>query len=297
MSNKLLLTTAVSLAMTIGAAHAAGEKSSGLFLEPAAEADFASELIGTTVYDRSGDDAQSIGEINDLIIAEDGSVSAAILGVGGFLGMGEKSVAVSFDALEMTKDDDGDRYVILATTKEELQAAPAFDYDTAMAPAMDNAPDPDAAPKRDQAMSDQPTDDATTDITADDEQAAVKRSVPPDREGLKMAEAASVSADNLIGVTVYGADNESIGEVSDVILAKDGGDGAIEAVILDVGGFLGIGEKPVAVSFDSLEIMVDEGNSLYAYSKFTQEQLEAAAEYDPDTYEMNRETMLVRPQG
>jgi hypothetical protein len=36
---------------------------------------------------------------------------------------------------------------------------------------------------------------------------------------------------------------------------------------------------------------------LGAYSKFTQDQLEAAAEYDPDTYEVNRETMLVRPQG
>jgi hypothetical protein len=98
-------------------------------------------------------------------------------------------------------------------------------------------------------------------------------------------------------VTVYGSDDENIGEVSDVILAKDGSKGAIEAVILDVGGFLGIGEKPVAVSFDSLEIMTDEDNALYAYSKFTKEQLDAAAEYDPDTYEANRGTMLVRPAG
>lgn len=68
-------------------------------------------------------------------------------------------------------------------------------------------------------------------------------------------------------------------------------------MILDVGGFLGIGEKPVAVSFDSLEIMADESDNLYAYSKFTKEQLEAAAAYDPDTYEANRQMMLVRPQG
>ena len=41
--------------------------------------------------------AQSIGDINDLVVAEDGSIEAVVIGVGGFLGMGEKSVAVPFD--------------------------------------------------------------------------------------------------------------------------------------------------------------------------------------------------------
>ena len=79
------------------------------------------------------------------------------------------------------------------------------------------------------------------------------------------------------------------------ILAKGGADGTIEAVILDVGGFLGIGEKPVAVSFDSLEVMTDEDGAMYAYSSFTEDQLEAATAFDAETYEANREIMLVRP--
>ncbi len=296
MANKLLVTTGVAVVLAMGGTAYAQSKKSDMFLAPSAKADFVSELIGATVYDRSGDEAQSIGEINDLIVEEDSNVSAAIIGVGGFLGIGQKDVAVSFDALEMTTDEEGDRYVILQTTKETLEAAPTFDRDTAMAPAMDSAAPEKVTPKQEQAVSEEPTADDATATTAD--QAAVEpRATAPDREGLKAVEAKSFSADNLIGVNVYSMDNESVGEVSDVILAKNGADGAIEAVILDVGGFLGIGEKPVAVSFDSLDIMADENDNLYAYSKFTKEQLEAAAGYDPDTYEVNRETMLVRPQG
>jgi hypothetical protein len=143
----------------------------------------------------------------------------------------------------------------------------------------------------------EPLDNQATGTTTNEQAALEPRAAAPDREGLRVAEATAFSADSLMGVSVYSADNQNLGEVSDVILAKNGADGAIEAVILDVGGFLGIGEKPVAVSFDSLDIMVDDNDILYAYSKFTEEQLDAAAEYDPETYEVNRETMLVRPQG
>lgn len=293
MINKLLVTTAVSLVITMGAGYAASTSTGGTFLEPTAQADFASELIGATVYDRTGDEAQSIGEINDLIVEKDARVSAAIIGVGGFLGMGEKDVAVSFDALEMTTDVDGNRYVILQTTKEQLEAAPDFGRDTALAPAMDNVA-PEKVTSQDQADTPAAVDGTATTV---DQVAVQPGATARDREGLKAVEATSFSAQNLIGVNVYSADNESLGEVSDVILAKGGADGAIEAVILDVGGFLGIGEKPVAVSFDSLEIMTDEDGAMYAYSSFTEDQLEAATAFDAETYEANREIMLVRPQG
>ena len=289
MANKLLVTTGVAVVLAMGGTAYAQSKKSDMFLAPSAEAGFASQLIGATVYDRSGNDAQSIGEINDLIVEEDGSIPAVILGVGGFLGVGEKDVAVSFDALQMTTDGDGDRYVILETTKEDLQAAPDFDYDMAMAPAAVTTEK--ATPDLDQALSDKAAE-ATKDPSSVD-----RRVVGPDREGLRVAEAGSFSTEKLVGVTVYSADNENIGEVSDVIITQKGDKGAIDAVILDVGGFLGIGEKPVAVAFESLEIMTDEDGTLYAYSKFTEDQLEAAAEYDAETYEMNRETMLVRPQA
>jgi hypothetical protein len=55
----------------------------------------------------------------------------------------------------------------------------------------------------------------------------------------------------LIGASVYGPDNASIGEISDVLIA---GDGKIQAVVVGVGGFLGVGEKDVALPFYSLTI-------------------------------------------
>ena len=86
----------------------------------------ANDYIGKRVYDRAGND---IGEVNDLIISQDGKVQATVLGVGGFLGIGEKDVAVSVNAVEMVKDGDNTKLVVDAT-KDQLQAAPAFDRAT-----------------------------------------------------------------------------------------------------------------------------------------------------------------------
>jgi sporulation protein YlmC with PRC-barrel domain len=57
----------------------------------------ASDLIGTRVV---GSNNESIGDINDVIMDRNGQIMAAVVGVGGFLGIGEKDVAVPFNALE-----------------------------------------------------------------------------------------------------------------------------------------------------------------------------------------------------
>jgi len=59
----------------------------------------ASDYIGKTVYDQAGN---NIGEVNDLIVSGDGNIEAVILGVGGFLGIGEKNVALPFEAFDFT---------------------------------------------------------------------------------------------------------------------------------------------------------------------------------------------------
>jgi hypothetical protein len=79
--------------------------------------------------------------------------------------------------------------------------------------------------------------------------------------------------------------------VNDVVLSKDG---KIDAVVLDVGGFLGIGEKPVALAFDDLEFRRDGNDNLVFYAKFTQQQLEQAPKYDKNLYETQRDAMRVR---
>lgn len=69
---------------------------------------------------------ETIGDINDVLIAGDGKVAAVIVGVGGFLGMGEKNVALPFDQLMFAKDASDDLLVSTSATKESLQTAPEY---------------------------------------------------------------------------------------------------------------------------------------------------------------------------
>jgi sporulation protein YlmC with PRC-barrel domain len=71
---------------------------------------------------------QKIGEIMDVLINPTGQIDAAIVGVGGFLGAGEKDVAVSFNSIKATKKNDK-TYLTLDTTKDALKNAPGFKYD------------------------------------------------------------------------------------------------------------------------------------------------------------------------
>lgn len=86
-----------------------------------------SRLIGAMVY---GPDNASIGAINDVLIGNDGKVRAAVIGVGGFLGVGEKNVAVPLDALKISRkmDSDSIEKIAVSYTKDELKSAPTFAY-------------------------------------------------------------------------------------------------------------------------------------------------------------------------
>jgi sporulation protein YlmC with PRC-barrel domain len=78
-----------------------------------------------SVYDPSNN---KIGEVMDVLLVPDGRVSALIVGVGGFLGMGEKDVAVPFSAVKHTSRD-GKVYLTLDTTKDALKNAVGLQYD------------------------------------------------------------------------------------------------------------------------------------------------------------------------
>ncbi len=65
-------------------------------------------------------------------------------------------------------------------------------------------------------------------------------------------------SDDLDGKDIYGANNEKIGEIEDFILQADG---SVEAVVVEVGGFLGVGEKDVLVNWSALQMTMD-GNNL-----------------------------------
>ena len=77
------------------------------------------------VYDPNDN---KIGDVADLLVEKDGRVTAAILSVGGFLGMGEKDVAVPFDALRLTQKNQK-WYLVMNTDKDTLKNAPGFKRD------------------------------------------------------------------------------------------------------------------------------------------------------------------------
>ncbi len=90
--------------------------------EQAATQVAASDYMGKSIYNAED---KSIGDVNDLIMEENGGVVAAVVGVGGFLGIGEKNVAIPMDKLSVTREDNSVR-LTTTETAESLQSAPKF---------------------------------------------------------------------------------------------------------------------------------------------------------------------------
>ena len=142
----LVLASAIALAAPGFAQDRApdstAKNASGQYYTESNKADFnADDLIGARLYATEADvntdssfskpeeNWDDIGEINDLIISRDGTVKAVVAGVGGFLGMGEKNVALRMSELRFLKkaDDDADDYfVVIKSNKAQLENAPEY---------------------------------------------------------------------------------------------------------------------------------------------------------------------------
>lgn len=83
----------------------------------------ASDLIGTSVVDPQD---ETIGSVDDLVVDSSGRVTAAIVGVGGFLGIGAKDVGISMQHLEPARTEGGSLQLVTMLTREDLEQAPEF---------------------------------------------------------------------------------------------------------------------------------------------------------------------------
>jgi hypothetical protein len=81
----------------------------------------ASDFVGTNVYSPQD---ESLGEVTDLIFAKDGTLQGVVIGVGGFLGIGQKNVAFTMDRIQMTENEEGIRLSLEATSEELADAEP-----------------------------------------------------------------------------------------------------------------------------------------------------------------------------
>ena len=109
---KRFLIFAVATILTASAAHAAS-----MLRSVPTSSKTVSDWYKQDVYDPSN---HSIGKIDDVLVSESGQVSALVIGVGGFLGVGEKDVAVPFSAVKRATKDKKN-YLTLNTTKDELK--------------------------------------------------------------------------------------------------------------------------------------------------------------------------------
>jgi hypothetical protein len=89
--------------------------------EQAAHQVRAQSLLGVDVS--NGQD--TIGDVSDLVVTDDGRVDAIVVGVGGFLGIGEKRVALAWDSIKLTEQD-GSRMILVSATKEQLEGMPTY---------------------------------------------------------------------------------------------------------------------------------------------------------------------------
>jgi sporulation protein YlmC with PRC-barrel domain len=72
-----------------------------------------------------------IGQVKDVLVDKGGKIHSLVIGVGGFLGAGEKDVLVAFDAVQPTTKNKK-MYLVMNATKDSLKAAPGFKYDSDM---------------------------------------------------------------------------------------------------------------------------------------------------------------------
>jgi sporulation protein YlmC with PRC-barrel domain len=268
------------------------------YFSAAPEQVLATSVLGKTVYTGADEQGEAIGDVNDVVINANGGAEALVIGVGGFLGIGEKDVAVGFDRVSWS-DRDGQRIIVVSATKEDLQAAPEFQRTAIMDGVAATGPEDNSAAApviTDEAAEAIPPATGTTPEMTDPDlnppvDTATTAATPPDE--MQLVDPALISAEKLIGTEVKVADDTKVGEIGDVLLDKNG---KVEAYVIDVGGFLGIGQKPVAMSAQSVQVMADAKGTMAIYSPFTKAQLETQAAYDEEAYKANpRGIVLAAP--
>lgn len=268
---KFLVTTALAAALLSGTVYAATMAPMAMYQQQPTDI-MASKFIGMRLYATetpmtadmmvkpgAEKDWDDIGEVNEVILSRQGEVKAVVLGVGGFLGIGEKDVAVAMKDVKFVRDGDGpdDYFLVVNANKQMLTDAPAY-----------KAPTTTMA-----------NNTATTTTPAQTGMAGNTAMMRPDikRDGYRASDMKDLTSKTLTGAHVYGSKDEDIGEVDKLVLNADG---TVKQLVLGIGGFLGMGEHRIAVPLDQANIMRNEkGDDVRVYVDATKEKLKAQPEY------------------
>lgn len=277
---RILASSALAIVMSTSGAFA--DAHGDMFMSKAGDLQIlGSEFIGARVYvsetdfdddyvyadgaEREWDD---VGEINNIILSRDGNVEGVVIGVGGFLGLGEKDVAVNMDQIRFISDGENanDYFLVFTSSKAALENAPEWD-------------------RRTERMRAERLENTRTALRTESNRPMTDMAAlnAIERKGytvIAVEEAGKMKASDLIGTRVHGLNNEDVGEIGDVILSPNG---TGRVAVIDVGGFMGIGEKPVAIPMKELRIMREtDGDNLRVYIDATEQRLENMPEYESD---------------
>lgn len=275
---KLFGTTALVLSLAV---PAIAQDATSPYLAGLEQGVRATDFIGKRVYVTEADttglsdtalaqanaDWEDAGEISDIIISLAGDNEAVLVDFGGFLGMGEKTVAVSMGNLTMVPDSASpdDYFLVFQGNKAALESAPAFD-ENMVYDATDAAKDGMTG-----------TSKTAADTTGTDTEMALVQETGTAMMDGQIVDYGMMTDTDLIGKRVFGPNDEDVGEISAVAIDADN---KITAAVVDVGGFLGMGEKPVALTSDMLRLVTDPDSKEVVFRvTATQEQLEAMPNY------------------
>jgi len=126
-------------------------------------------------------------------------------------------------------------------------------------------------------MDDTMTDGEDTSMMADPASDASGPADRPDREALDVIPADAITAEEMKGARVYGPVDGWVGDISELVLNEDG---RMSHVVVDVGGWLGIGVHPVALAFDEIDLRREnEDGGVVAFVDYTEAELEAMPEW------------------
>lgn len=218
----------------------------------------ASSMRGMEVL---GSNSEALGSLEELLIdPTDGSVDYAVIAHGGFLGLGEDLYVVPFEMIRAGHNADDEDCLRIQAQKSQLEAAPTMPKDSW--PAIDRT-------------------------WEENVRRAFGKSMEKEAPGRKL-----VRCTSLEGTEVQGLSDAVLGDIQEVIIDPDRD--RVVYFALGTGGFLGLGEKVVALPWSMTEINLPKEGELAISFPTDEETLSRAPEFDPENWEQMANPTWVR---
>ncbi|MCA9223064.1 MAG: PRC-barrel domain-containing protein [Planctomycetales bacterium] len=236
----------------------------------------ADKIIGMEVKNADG---KSIGEIEDLVVRTDsGDIAYAALSFGGFLDIGDKLFAVPWKSLHVKArgENNDDTYLVFNIDKTRLENAPVFDQrdrpdvaNSAWQKSIDDFYQDDVPAINNRSDNDRPratdrnTDDRGVEVDVNRNGISVRTNGANDnivrddqpnrlREGKLATNPHAMRVSELDDLDIQNAAQKELGSIDDVVI--DTQRGRIDYAVVSFGGFLGFGDKLVAVPWKSMMV-------------------------------------------